>query len=135
MATKGEKLFGTILGTLAGAVAGHVYAKNHNIPKEDMLKYTVGGGIGGAACSYGLVTLFGSPNNTVNYELFKGNKRVYHGIAFEERVDPRKSEHLRSGKEFTKMICDKPKPRIEAMILEKSLIKKHKPMYNIQHNN
>lgn len=84
---------------------------------------------------YGLACFFGSPNDTVNYQLFNGKNRIYHGVTFEDRAKFRKSEHIRKGKVFTRMVIDDPKPRIEALELEKTLIKKHKPIYNIQYNN
>lgn len=134
MATKGEKIFGTLIGSIVGAVSAYNYAKNNDIPEEDRWKYTLGGGVGGAAGGYGFAALFGSSNNTVNYKLMNKRKRVYDGITYEHRIPERKAEHIRSGKVFTEMVVDNSKPRIEALELEKTLIKKHRGDYNIQHN-
>lgn len=135
MATRKEKTLGTILGSVLGAIWGFQYIENNDIPEEEHWKYLLGGGVGGAIGGYGLACIFGSPNDTINYQLFNGNKRVYHGITYENRANLRELEHVRDGKSFTKMIVDIPKSRLEAIELEKILIKKHKPIYNIQYNN
>lgn len=134
MATKTEKIIGTVLGSFTGAWFGYNYAKNNNVPENERWKYIIGWGAGGAIGGYGLSAIFGSPNDTVNYKLHNGRKIVYHGITFKNRIDYREYEHIRSGKIFSKMVVDKPKPRVEALSKEKELIIKHKPLYNIHHN-
>jgi hypothetical protein len=136
MATKNEKILGTLLGAgLGGIIASKHQAKQKNDIGEPydlwyMLKGVFLVGISG----YGLASIFGSPNNTVNYSLYNGNKRVYDGITFNHRIASRELEHIKSGKMFTKMVIDNPKPRTDAIRLEKKLIKKHRPIYNIQYN-
>ena len=135
MATKIEKTIGTTLGLLIGGYLAHNWAKNQeDIKDENILWYALGGAFLGGFSGYGLACLLGSANDTVNYQLYNGNKRVYHGITFEDRAHIRKAEHIKVGKQFTKMKIDKPKPRVEALELEKILIQKDKPLYNIQHN-
>jgi uncharacterized protein YcfJ len=134
MATKSQKVLGSIIGVFAGGIIANNYAKSKNIALEERWKYILGGIGGGLATGYVGALVFGSPNDTVNYQLFNGKKRVYHGITFEHRIGNRKCEHIASGKKFTRMIIDTPKPRVEALDLERSLIKKHMPIYNIQHN-
>ena len=106
MATKSEKTVGTIFGTVLGVITGYQYIKNNGIPEEERWKYILGGGAGGAIGGFGCACLFGSPNDTVNYKLFNGKKRVYHGIAFKDRVMARKAEHINDGKLFTKVVVD-----------------------------
>ena len=135
MATKNEKAFGLIGGIFIGFLSGKSYLKNHgNIQENDKWKYLLVSSLGGGLIGYSISSVFGSPNNTVNYSLYNGKKRVYDGITFEDRIGSRKLEHIKSGKKFTKMLYDNAKPRIEALKLEKKLIKKYKPIYNIQHN-
>lgn len=133
MATKNEKLFGTIFGTLAGAAVGYLFSEVNEVEKEDRWKYIFGGAVTGGVGGFALTSVFGLKNDTVNYQLLNGRKRVYHGITYEDRVDARKSEHLRSGKIFTQMIVDSPKPRIDALSKEKRLIQRDRPVYNKQH--
>jgi hypothetical protein len=135
MATKNEKTTGIIIGTALGLILGNKYVKNNNLDEKDKWKYILAGGLGGTLSGYGLSVLFGSSNDTVNYILFNRGKRVYDGVTYKHRILARKLEHLKKGKVFTKMIFDKPKPRIEAFELEKKIIKKHRSPYNIQHNN
>lgn len=135
MATRNEQIIGASLGLLVGAIIGYEYSKNNEVPEEERWKYSLGGGIAGAFGGFVIISLIGSPNDTVNYKLLNGRKRVYDGITYEDRIDARMMEHMRSGKRFTRMIVDKAIPRLEALQLEKLLIKKHKPLYNIQHNN
>jgi hypothetical protein len=135
MATRNQQIIGISLGLLIGAKIGYDYSKNNAVVQEERWRYCLGGGVAGALCGYAISILLGSANDTVNYKLVNGRKRVYHGITYENRIEARMMEHLRSGKKFTRMIVDKAIPRPEAMHLEKLLIKKHKPFYNIQHNN
>ncbi len=135
MATRNEQIIGASLGLLVGAIIGYQYSKNNEVREEERWKYSLAGGIVGAFGGYAIATFIGSPNDTVNYKLINGRKRVYDGITYEDRIDARMTEHLKSGKRFTRMIVDKAIPRLEALQLEKLLIKKHKPLYNIQHNN
>lgn len=54
MATKKEKLFGTILCSITGAMVGNSYAKNNNIPEEERWKHILGGGAGVSIGGYGM---------------------------------------------------------------------------------
>jgi len=131
MATKNEKIIGTLNGVAIGGYFAH-----KKISKQDKnnfwptFKGALIGGIGG----YGLTNIIGSPNNTVNYTLFYRGKRVYEGITYEKRFDTRMSEHKANGKKFNHSIKDTPKPRVDAENLEKKRIIKYKPVDNIQHN-
>lgn len=135
MATRNEKIVGVVIGGLVGAFLGNEYAKKKDIPEIERWKYQLIGIVGGILGGRILASLLGSPNDTINYKLVNGKKTVYHGITFQHRVSQRELEHKASGKAFTKMIVDIAKPRVEALELEKMLIKTYKPIYNIQHNN
>lgn len=134
MATRNEKVMCSILGLITGAFFGNEYFKRNNLPKENRWEYILGGGLGGSITGYGLACLFGSPNDTVNYTHFNKGKRVYEGITYADRFNTRMAEHKESGKIFTRVVKDVPKPRIEAIKLEKERILKYKPVNNIQHN-
>lgn len=135
MATKTEKMFGTLGGIIIGGILGNEYAKMNNISQEDKWKYILGGAAGGGICGYVLANLFGSPDDTVNYKLLKDGKLVYHGITYTERVQARKHEHTKSGKVFHKMVVkDEAIPRCEAIEIERALIQRDRPKYNIIHN-
>ena len=134
MATKNEKIICSVLGLITGAILGNEYFEKNNLPKEERWKYILGGGLAGTATGYCLACLLGSPNNTVNYTHYDKGKRVYEGITYADRFDTRMSEHRASGKVFSRVIKDAPKPRVEALRLEKELILKYKPINNIQHN-
>ena len=135
MATKNQKLFGSIAGAAAGGAGAHYWAKNNeNIDEKDVIWYTLGGALLGALTGYGVACLLGSPNDTANYTHYNKKKRVYEGIAYEHRFDTRQTEHKASGKVFTRVVKDKPKTRSEALKLEKERILKYKPINNIHHN-
>ena len=135
MASKKEKSIGIIAGLIVGCIKAYQYCENNKISANDKWKYFVVGGSGGSVLGYYTAILLGSPNDTVNYRLLNNGKLVYHGITFEDRQKNRKIEHLKRGLIFNKMLRDKPKARLDALILEKKRIKKHRPFYNIQHNN
>lgn len=136
MATRNEKILGTLLGASLGAIIASKYRsiQNNETQKTSVFRDTFKGAFMGGVSGFGLASLFGSTNDTVNYSLYDGNKKVYDGITFKYRVPLREREHKKSGKKFTKMIVDNPKPRMEALRLEKKLIKLHRPVYNVQHN-
>lgn len=134
MATREEKIILASLGCVAGIVYAYNRTKEKDISEADFWRYIIGFGIGGGLIGYLVAIIFGTPSDTVNYELINRKKSVYHGITYKNRVDLRKREHIRNGKLFTEMKVGKPKPRNEALKLEKILIKQHKPIYNIQHN-
>lgn len=135
MATKGEKIVGSILGAATGGGVAYCWANNNdNIEDDDIIWYTLGGMVLGALSGYALACLLGSSNNTVNYTQYNKRKRVYDGVTYTDRFDTRMAEHRADGKVFTRVVKDNPKPRVEALKLEKTLIKKYKPEYNIQHN-
>ena len=129
MATKNEKLIGTLLGVGIGGFIAKSQQKNEEINVWLTLKGILLGGISG----YGLAAIFGSPNDTVNYTHYFKGKRVYEGITYTDRFKKRMAEHKASGKLFTRVVIDK--PRIEALKLEKERIKAFLPVNNIQHNN
>jgi hypothetical protein len=136
MATKKEK----IIGTLVGAGIGSFIASNQNStegkPQEEKTNYwkTIKGAFLGGLSGYGIASIFGSPNDTVNYTQYLKNKRVYEGITYADRFSKRMKEHKANGKLFTRVVKDEPKPRVEALILEKERIKTFRPINNIQHN-
>jgi len=136
MGTKKEKL----IGTLIGAGIGAVIASNQNSTEENLheekINYwkTIKGVLLGGISGYGLASIFGSPNDTVNYTHYYKGKRVYEGITYSDRFKDRMSEHKTNGKLFTKVIKDLPKPRCEALKLEKERIIKYRPINNIIHN-
>ena len=134
MATKQEKLLGLFIGTVAGRVISGNYIKQNAIPEEDQWKYKLGYSLGGALVGYLAALWLGAPDDTVNYRLLHGNKTVYHGITYADRVSMRRLEHQANGKTFKRMVCDDAKPRCEALVLEKALISQDKPLYNIVHN-
>lgn len=133
MATRNEKVICSVLGLVTGAILGNEYLKNNNLHNEDRWKYIIGGGIGGSVTGYSLACLLRS-NDTVNYTHFNKGKRVYEGITYADRFDTRMAEHKLSGKIFTRVVKDAPKPRIIALKLEKERILKYKPENNIHHN-
>jgi len=140
MATKREKTGFTIAGILIGAAinVGRKYNKAKKVGKEysfidGVLDGAIGGTVGGVAGRLG-AEVFGSPNDTVNYQLFDKRKHVYDGISNKNRVNTRMSEHNASGKQFTRFSFDDPKPRVEALNLERELIMQRRGKYNIQHN-
>lgn len=88
------------------------------------------GGISG----YGLATIFGTPNDTVNYTHYYKGKRVYEGVTYSDRFKKRMAEHRAKGKNFNRVLKDHPKPRVEAIKLERERIIKYRPVNNIQFN-
>ncbi len=135
MATRNEKIIGSaISGILGGILAYNWASKKENIKEENIFWYTLGGALLGGLGGYGLACLLGSPNDTVNYTHYYKGKRVYEGITYEGRFDTRMAEHKASGKTFTRIVIDAPKPRMEALRLEKERILKYRPINNIQHN-
>jgi hypothetical protein len=137
MATKNEKIAGTILGIgIGGFIAYNKQIEKGLQNKESIsipffLKGLFLGGLGG----YSFASIFGSPNDTVNYSHYFKGKRVYEGITYEDRFENRMKEHKRNGKRFTKVIKDSAKPRIEALKIEKERINTFSPINNILHNN
>jgi len=73
-------------------------------------------------------------NDTCNYTLYHKRKLVYHGVAYEDRLDARLCEHQLSGKIFDDCVYDYARPRHKALKIERNRIKKDRPKYNIQHN-
>ena|ERR1700752_3998881 len=140
MATKSERSGFIIAGLLLFGI-GNVILKYQRASEENK-EYSFEDGLGdffkgcllGAPVGLIASEMLGSPNDTVNYKQYHKGKIVYTGIAYEHRKDAREIEHKADGKIFSKMTFDEPKPRVEAMELEKKLIKQHKPKYNIHHN-
>ena len=140
MATRNEKigftLFGVLIGGLINVARKSNQAKREEREyefKEGLGDFLLGGVVGGVAgrLSAGIL---GTPNDTVNYKLMDKRKVVYHGIAFDHRVENRMIEHESSGKQFTSYSFDDAKPRCEALQIEKGRIINDGPKYNIQHN-
>jgi hypothetical protein len=137
MATKNEKIVGTILGIGIGGFMTYnkqidqVSQNKEPISIAIFIKGLLLGGLGG----YSFATIFGSPNDTVNYSHYFKGKRVYEGITYEDRFEKRMKEHKRNGKRFTKVIKDSAKPRIEALKIEKERINTFSPINNILHSN
>ena len=135
MATKNEKIIGTLISVGIGGYLAHKWATDQDdIKEENIIWYTLGGILLGGIGGYGISCLLGSPNNTVNYTHYNKGKRVYEGITYAERFDARMVEHKANGKVFTRVVKDSPKPRVEALQLEKQRILKYKPINNVQHN-
>lgn len=137
MATKKEKLVGLMLGAgIGGYVAYNKQIEQDLQNKEpNSIWHTLKGVLVGGISGYGLATIFGSPNDTVNYTHYFKGKRVYEGITYSDRFNKRMAEHKADGKLFSRVVKDAPKPRIEALKLEKERIKTFRPINNIQHNN
>ncbi|WP_136465210.1 hypothetical protein [Flagellimonas onchidii] len=135
MATNNEKLLGVILGAgIGGYIANNKHIEDNNNGANYDIWHVIKGVFWGGLSGYGLATFFGSPNDTVNYTHYYKGKRVYEGITYADRFKKRMAEHRRSGKLFTRVVKDKPKPRIEALKLEKENIIRYKPSNNIQLN-
>lgn len=134
MATKNEKIISTVIGTTLGALVGYIIAESKDVKPVDRWQYILGGAVVGGLGGLFLASIFGSKNDTVNYQLYNGKKLVYYGITYDSRINSREKEHVSSGKIFTRMVVDAPKPREEALALEKNLIRRDRPFYNIQHN-
>ncbi|WP_298421202.1 hypothetical protein [uncultured Kordia sp.] len=138
MATKNEKVFGTLAGTAIGFILANWHAKNNGLTGIEKMRCQFMGVASGGLAGYSISNIFGSPNDTVNYFLQNKNdnkvEHVYDGITYEHRINRRMYEHLKDGKIFTEMIYDTPKPRIEALKLEKKLVLENKGIYNKQHN-
>ncbi|MBV7268116.1 hypothetical protein [Winogradskyella luteola] len=133
MATKNEKIFGLLIGGFAGGIYAYIEKTKNN--KEKVLLFEILPSVFfGSTCGYSLMYLFGSPDNTINYTHFYKGKRVYEGITYADRFQKRMTEHRKNGKIFSRVIKDNPKPRIEALKLEKERIIKYKPINNIQFN-
>lgn len=134
MATRNEKIVGSFIGFVIRAILGNERFKSQNLPDEERWKSLLGGGILGTTSGYGLASVFGSPNNTVNYTHYNKRKRVYEGITYADRFEQRMAEHKSDGIVFTRVIKDHPKPRVEALKLERERIIRFNPVNNIQHN-
>jgi len=136
MATKNEKLIGLIIGAGIGGYVAYNKQIEQNLQNKEPnnLWLTLKGILVGGISGYGLATIFGSPNDTVNYTHYYKGKRVYEGITYSNRFKKRMTEHKNNGKLFSRVVKDLPKPRIEALKLEKERIIKYKPVNNIVHN-
>jgi len=85
------------------------------------------------AAAYAVIDAIINPADTVNYELRHKKRVVYRGITYEDRFDKRMDEHEASDKVFDDCIYDDAKARHRAIKLEKKLIKRDQPKYNIHH--
>jgi hypothetical protein len=132
MAIKKEKIWGTVIGAIGGAI--FTYLNTEKTDKDKWLK-VLGGTALGAGSGYALACIFGEPADTLNYSCYdKNGNRVYEGICYEDRKKTRIREHKANGKKIDRVKFDQLKPRSEASTLEKTKIKKFRPRYNIQHN-
>lgn len=97
MATKNEKLFGTLIGTTIGMFVANRYANKNGLTGTEKINCQLIGLTSGGIAGYGTASLIGSPNDTVNYILLnrKRNKteHVYDGITYEHRIPKRNKEH------------------------------------------
>lgn len=132
MATKTERWVCALIGAGLNIWAGHQKAKENN--EEYTGEKILGRGLLGAGGGLIVAEVFGEPNDTVNYSLHHKRKRVYEGIAYEDRLDMRITEHRNSGKVFSNCVFDDAKPRSEAIDLERKKITRFRPKYNVQHN-
>lgn len=140
MASKKQYRNATIAGLLIGGVVKVLMETK--AAKEDGVEYSIKsgvtdflyGGLVGGSIGLLVAQLFGVPNDTVNYKLFRGGELVYTGITNEQRFPQRTQEHRWSGKVFDQVIKYGPKARTDALSLEKVMIKKYRPKLNIQHN-
>lgn len=133
MATKTERWIFALIGAGLNIWAGHEKAKANN--EEYSNDKILTRGLLGAGGGLIAAEILGEPNDTVNYSLYHKRKRVYEGITYEDRIDTRPSEHRKAGKKFTSFVYDDAKPRSEALSIEKEMIYKFQPKYNIHHNN
>lgn len=135
MATKNEKLLGSTIGGIIGGIVAHNWAsKREDIEEKNITWYILGGFLLGGVGGLGFACLLGSPDDTVNYIHYYKGKRMYDGITYADRFETRMVEHKANGKVFTRVVKDIPKPRVEALKIEKERISKYKPINNIQHN-
>lgn len=138
MATKNEKIAGTILGVgIGGFIAYNKQKEEQGLQNKESISipFFLKGLLLGGLAGYSFASIFGSPNDTVNYSHYFKGKRVYEGITYEDRFEMRMKEHKRNGKRFTKVIKGFAKPRIEALKIEKERINTFSPINNILHNN
>jgi hypothetical protein len=77
---------------------------------------------------------FSEPKDTINYTLYRKGKKIYHGIAYEDRLDARLYEHECAGIiPFDNCIYDHPKTRTQALALERKRIYRDQTPYNCHH--
>lgn len=134
MASRKEKKICMSIGILVALFRATNYCEENNTPSDEKWIYLLGAGIGGGLAGYIVAQIFGAPNDTINYSLFKKGQLVYHGITYDDRLHTRTNEHLRRGLQFDRVLKDKPKSRIDAILLERKRIKRDLPLYNIKHN-
>jgi hypothetical protein len=106
----------------------NVYSNNQYQPSPVIKLGAIALGI------YMLDSLFNSYNDTLNYTLWYKNKLVYHGVCYADRMKARLDEHALRGIVYDEFDHDRPKSRAKALLLERKLIQKDKPKYNIHHN-
>lgn len=126
-----------IVGGCAGI--GYFIGRHLGTTEEEKKRFAIRGMLIGAGVGAGGIVLYHylrkNKPNTLNYSLHnKRGQRLYEGICFEHRLNKRINEHLTNGKIFETVKYDLPKPRHVALNLERSLIQKYKPKYNVQHN-
>lgn len=133
MASNNERLWCSIIGAGIGLIRSSNSPSNRYLSKNEKIAKNLVNTAIGAGLGVMTAEIIGSPNDTVNYELQdkKGNT-IYHGIAFEDRLEKRMSEHKRDGKEFTDYDYDGPRPRTDALKLEAKRIKRDQPKLNKQ---
>lgn len=83
---------------------------------------------------YALNNVFSNDNDTLNYTLWYRNKLVYHGICYADRLESRLNEHELRGIIYDEYDHDRAKPRARALRIERKLIQRDRPKYNIHHN-
>lgn len=124
------KISQAIVILLVAAILGYIIGKQFGKTNEQKEDNAILGSL--AMSIVGLLIIYRS--NTVNYILKKGEKTVYHGITYFERLQQRMKEHARNGKDFDSFSFGPSKPRTWALNLEKTRILRDRPVLNIQHN-
>lgn len=132
------KVFGALLTIGVTATGGYLIGEAIGKTEEQKKQFAERGLLLGIFGGIGLLLLYAyickNKKDTVNYSLHSKGRRVYEGICYGHRFNDRVAEHAANGKIFDNAICDNPKPRHIAANLEQKRIKRHKPIYNIQHN-
>ena len=116
------------------AIVGSEIAKANATNDEEKKKGSIEGALWAAGATFLSCEMFAENDDTINYTLYKRRKRVYDGIAYEDRLDRRLSEHKISGKVFDFVVFDDAKPRSIALEIERKRIRRNKGYYNKHHN-
>lgn len=132
MASRAEKRWTALLGAIS--LVSITTWLLPEWPVHELLKYQLVATVLGFFLGWKAAQRFGSANTTVNYTLYRGRKRVYEGITYFKRFPKRMQEHRKAGKRFTHVRIGRPRPRKEALSIERKRIKRFRPRYNVLHN-